>query len=161
MTAALLCLIMAGTGVAEPENLVTNPAFRSGFLTPTDWSFNSAEDNRVDWQSGDVPGERAVLLQGSGADWAGLTSRRFAVSPGEQIAVVALMRTLDGAAGSQAASAGAEALVKAMRGHPLGADSVIIGHVVDDPHRFVQMTTCFGGGRIVDWLAGEQLPRIC
>lgn len=102
MTAALLCLIMAGTGVAEPENLVTNPAFRSGFLTPTDWSFNSAEDNRVDWQSGDVPGERAVLLQGSGADWAGLTSRRFAVSPGEQIAVVALMRTLDGAAGSQA-----------------------------------------------------------
>ena len=25
----------------------------------------------------------------------------------------------------------------------------------------VQMTTSFGGGRIVDWLAGEQLPRIC
>jgi len=25
----------------------------------------------------------------------------------------------------------------------------------------VQMTTYFGGGRIVDWLAGEQLPRIC
>jgi hydrogenase expression/formation protein HypE len=25
----------------------------------------------------------------------------------------------------------------------------------------VQMTTAFGGGRIVDWLSGEQLPRIC
>jgi hydrogenase expression/formation protein HypE len=30
-----------------------------------------------------------------------------------------------------------------------------------DPHHFVQMTTGFGGKRIVDWLAGEQLPRIC
>jgi len=25
----------------------------------------------------------------------------------------------------------------------------------------VQMTTGFGGKRIVDWLSGEQLPRIC
>jgi len=25
----------------------------------------------------------------------------------------------------------------------------------------VQMTTAFGGARIVDWLSGEQLPRIC
>ncbi|RAI45355.1 AIR synthase-related protein, partial [Rhodoplanes roseus] len=56
---------------------------------------------------------------------------------------------------------GADALLAAMRAHPLGADAVIIGTIVDDPHRFVQMTTAFGGGRIVDWLAGEQLPRIC
>jgi hydrogenase expression/formation protein HypE len=33
--------------------------------------------------------------------------------------------------------------------------------VIADEQRFVQMTTAFGGGRIVDWLAGEQLPRIC
>jgi hydrogenase expression/formation protein HypE len=38
---------------------------------------------------------------------------------------------------------------------------VIIGQVVADEHRFVQMTTDFGGGRMVDWLSGEQLPRIC
>jgi hydrogenase expression/formation protein HypE len=25
----------------------------------------------------------------------------------------------------------------------------------------VLMTTEFGGGRIIDWLSGEQLPRIC
>jgi hydrogenase expression/formation protein HypE len=25
----------------------------------------------------------------------------------------------------------------------------------------VQLTTTFGGRRIVDWLTGEQLPRIC
>jgi len=55
----------------------------------------------------------------------------------------------------------AEALLAAMRSHPLGADAAIIGDVVEDDQHFVQMTTGFGGGRIVDWLAGEQLPRIC
>jgi hydrogenase expression/formation protein HypE len=48
-----------------------------------------------------------------------------------------------------------------MRAHPLGRDAAIIGEVTADDQRFVQMTTTFGGGRIVDWLAGEQLPRIC
>ena len=36
-----------------------------------------------------------------------------------------------------------------------------IGEVIADDHHFVQMTTAFGGKRIVDWLTGEQLPRIC
>ena len=36
-----------------------------------------------------------------------------------------------------------------------------IGTVTEDPHRFVQMATRFGGRRVVDWLSGEQLPRIC
>jgi hydrogenase expression/formation protein HypE len=57
--------------------------------------------------------------------------------------------------------AGAEPLLEAMRAHPFGRDAAAIGRVVKDEHRFVQMTTAFGGGRIVDWLAGEQLPRIC
>jgi hydrogenase expression/formation protein HypE len=55
----------------------------------------------------------------------------------------------------------AEAVLTAMRNHPLGREAAIIGEVVADDHRFVQMTTAFGGGRIVDWLSGEQLPRIC
>ena len=55
----------------------------------------------------------------------------------------------------------APGLLAAMRAHPLGRDAVDIGQVVEDDHRFVQMTTSFGGGRIVDWLSGEQLPRIC
>ena len=33
--------------------------------------------------------------------------------------------------------------------------------LIEDDHCFVRMTTAFGGGRIVDWLSGEQLPRIC
>jgi len=55
----------------------------------------------------------------------------------------------------------AETLLAAMRAHPKGADAVIVGEVFEDPHHFVQMETAFGGNRIVDWLAGEQLPRIC
>ena len=52
-------------------------------------------------------------------------------------------------------------LLDVMRSHPRGADAAIIGEVVEDPHRFVQMETAFGGRRVVDWLTGEQLPRIC
>jgi hydrogenase expression/formation protein HypE len=59
------------------------------------------------------------------------------------------------------AAAAADTLLATMRDHPLGRDAAIIGEVVADEHRFVQMTTEFGGDRIVDWLAGEQLPRIC
>ncbi|WP_407081668.1 hydrogenase expression/formation protein HypE [Methylomonas montana] len=55
----------------------------------------------------------------------------------------------------------AEALLAAMRQHPLGRDAAIIGNVIADLHDFVQMTTAFGGRRIVDWPVGEQLPRIC
>lgn len=52
-------------------------------------------------------------------------------------------------------------LLAVMRAHPLAADAAIIGEVTEDAHGFVQMTTRLGGRRIVDWLAGEQLPRIC
>ncbi|MGZ9107163.1 MAG: hydrogenase expression/formation protein HypE, partial [Rhodoplanes sp.] len=56
---------------------------------------------------------------------------------------------------------GAAAALAAMKSHPLGRDAAIIGETVADDRRFVQMVTAFGGGRIVDWLSGEQLPRIC
>lgn len=59
------------------------------------------------------------------------------------------------------AEADAPALLAAMRAHPLGADAAVIGRVQEDRHHFVQMETRFGGKRIVDWLTGEQLPRIC
>ncbi|MFY9316304.1 MAG: hydrogenase expression/formation protein HypE [Burkholderiales bacterium] len=55
----------------------------------------------------------------------------------------------------------AEELLAAMRAHPLARDAARIGEVVEDPQRFVQMRTRLGGWRIVDWLTGEQLPRIC
>ncbi len=55
----------------------------------------------------------------------------------------------------------ADALLEAMQGHELGRDAAIIGEITADDMGFVTMETGFGGTRIVDWLAGEQLPRIC
>ncbi len=55
----------------------------------------------------------------------------------------------------------ADALLDAMRAHPLGQGAQRIGTVIQDDHNFVQMATRFGGRRVVDWLSGEQLPRIC
>lgn len=55
----------------------------------------------------------------------------------------------------------ADNALAALRAHPLGKNAAIIGTITKDPHHFVQMTTGFGGKRIVDWMAGEPLPRIC
>jgi hydrogenase expression/formation protein HypE len=55
----------------------------------------------------------------------------------------------------------AEHALEAMRAHPLGREAARIGTITDDPQRFVQMATGFGGRRVVDWLSGEPLPRIC
>ena len=55
----------------------------------------------------------------------------------------------------------ARALLDAMRRHPLGRDAAIIGEVTNDPRQFVELETGLGGRRVVDWIAGEQLPRIC
>lgn len=57
--------------------------------------------------------------------------------------------------------ADAERLLAVMRAHPLGTDAARIGSCREDSHHFVQMRTRMGGNRMVDWLAGEQLPRIC
>ena len=59
------------------------------------------------------------------------------------------------------APADATRLLSTLQAHPLGADAAVIGEVLLDAHHFVQLTTAFGGRRIVDWLTGDQLPRIC
>jgi hydrogenase expression/formation protein HypE len=55
----------------------------------------------------------------------------------------------------------AKRVLAAMRAHPLGSEAAVIGEVTGDPGHFVQMKTVLGGRRMVDWLTGEQLPRIC
>jgi len=55
----------------------------------------------------------------------------------------------------------AQGLLATMRSHPLGRDAAVVGEVVADANAFVQMQTKFGGNRMVDWLAGDPLPRIC
>jgi len=55
----------------------------------------------------------------------------------------------------------AERLLAVMHAHPLGTAAALIGEVTEDRNHFVQMKTRLGGRRNVDWLTGEQLPRIC
>jgi hydrogenase expression/formation protein HypE len=55
----------------------------------------------------------------------------------------------------------AETVLAAMRAHPAGRESAIVGEVTSAPAGSVILSTSFGGDRIVDMLTGEQLPRIC
>ena len=59
------------------------------------------------------------------------------------------------------APAGANAVLDAIRRSPLGRNAQIIGTVVDSSQPIVTMRTPLGTSRIVDMLAGDQLPRIC
>lgn len=55
----------------------------------------------------------------------------------------------------------ADAVLTAMREHPLGRAAAVIGECVTEHPRMVVATTNFGGTRVVDTPLGEQLPRIC
>jgi len=55
----------------------------------------------------------------------------------------------------------ASAVLAAMHAHSLGHAAACIGSVTEDANRFIQMDTRVGGRRVVDWLSGEPLPRIC
>jgi len=55
----------------------------------------------------------------------------------------------------------ADAVVGRMRQTEFGSGARIIGEVKAEPEGIVVMVTGFGGTRIVDMLAGDQLPRIC
>jgi len=55
----------------------------------------------------------------------------------------------------------AAAVLAAMRAHPAGVASAVVGEVLAEPAGHVVLNTVFGGERVVDMLVGEQLPRIC
>lgn len=55
----------------------------------------------------------------------------------------------------------ADEMLAVMRKHRLGKDAHIIGTVTDSHPGLVTMRTALGTSRIVDMLAGDQLPRIC
>jgi hydrogenase expression/formation protein HypE len=54
-----------------------------------------------------------------------------------------------------------DAVLTAMRAHPAGKESQVIGKVVAEHPGVVVMKTRIGSSRVVDMLSGEQLPRIC
>jgi len=55
----------------------------------------------------------------------------------------------------------AQAILEAMKAHPLGRDAALIGRVVETHPGLVTAKTSIGGMRVVDLPAGELLPRIC
>jgi hydrogenase expression/formation protein HypE len=55
----------------------------------------------------------------------------------------------------------AEVALAALRGHPLGREAAIIGRVTAEHPGQVALRTVLGTRRLLDMLAGEQLPRIC
>ncbi|HWQ32041.1 MAG TPA: hydrogenase expression/formation protein HypE [Blastocatellia bacterium] len=59
------------------------------------------------------------------------------------------------------AAADAGRLLTRLNDQALGREACIIGTVRAEPPGIVTLRTGFGGTRIVDMLAGEQLPRIC
>jgi hydrogenase expression/formation protein HypE len=54
-----------------------------------------------------------------------------------------------------------EAILAAMRSHPLGENAALIGEVVEAHPGIVVSKTGIGGTRVVSMQIGEQLPRIC
>ena len=54
-----------------------------------------------------------------------------------------------------------EPVLAAMRAHPLGREARVIGAVTAPQPGLVTLRTPLGTTRIVDMLAGDQLPRIC
>lgn len=55
----------------------------------------------------------------------------------------------------------AEKVLTTIKNHPLGEDGSIIGEISKDYPGKAWITTAIGGKRLIDMLAGEQLPRIC
>ena len=55
----------------------------------------------------------------------------------------------------------AERALSAMKEHPLGKNSAIIGVVSEEYPKRVYLQTLYGGLRLIDMPSGELLPRIC
>jgi len=60
-----------------------------------------------------------------------------------------------------ASAVDAEKVVALMKKNEFGKESSIIGDIVDSHRGKAILKTGIGGSRIIDMLAGEQLPRIC
>jgi hydrogenase expression/formation protein HypE len=67
----------------------------------------------------------------------------------------------EGVLAAFAPAGSADRLVETMRRHPLGRHAARVGIVTAEPRGRVVLKTRLGSRRIVDWISGEQLPRIC
>jgi hydrogenase expression/formation protein HypE len=141
-SAALHQLVAAMVGVGGPSLRVMRDPTRGGLAaTLNELAHQSSVGFRISEEALPIKPEVAAACDLLGLD------PLYVANEGKLVAIVA--------------PEAADDILAAMRAHPLGRDAAIIGEAIADDHHFVQMTTSFGGGRIVDWLSGEQLPRIC
>ncbi len=141
-SAALNGLTAAMVAAAGPHLKLMRDPTRGGLAaTLNELAHQSGVGFRIDEAAIPVKPEVAAACELLGLD------PLYVANEGKLVAVVA--------------AEGVAPLLEAMRAHPLGGEAAVIGRAVADDQHFVQMTTGFGGGRIVDWLSGEQLPRIC
>lgn len=57
--------------------------------------------------------------------------------------------------------ASSAAYLERLKAHPLGDQAAWVGEVLESGDALVSMRTPLGGYRLVDWLSGDPLPRIC
>ncbi|MCA1561222.1 MAG: hydrogenase expression/formation protein HypE [Acidobacteria bacterium] len=104
--------------------------------------------------------EFETTLESDTAALGGLTRAMLAASD-----AVRCMRALyvanEGKLVAIVAPGACDAVIEAMRAHPLGRDAAVIGEIVAQHPGMVVMKSLVGGARVVSMLAGEQLPRIC
>jgi hydrogenase expression/formation protein HypE len=140
-TAALNGLVAAMLA-ATPEIHVLRDPTRGGVAS----SLNEIADSS---QVGIVLNDRAIPVQpavASACEMLGMDPL-YVANEGKLIAI--------------APADQAEAVLMAMRSHPLGQNAARIGQVVASHPGRVVARTGIGGTRIVDMQIGEQLPRIC
>jgi len=113
-------------------------------------------------------GLSSTLNEIAGSSWVGMELDEATIPVREQVRGACEMLGLDpmyvaneGKLVAIVSPAAAESALAALRSHPLGAEARIIGRVTKEHPRMVVMRTTFGTTRIVDMLAGDQLPRIC
>jgi len=140
-SAALNGLVAAMVEVVPDVHVLRDPT-RGGL---------AATLNEIAWQSG----------VGVRLDEAALPIRPEVAAACELLGLDPLHVANEGKLIAVCAAADAAPLLAAMRAHPLGLNAAVIGTVVEDQRRFVQLTTSFGGTRLVDWPNAEPLPRIC
>ncbi|MGI5347687.1 hydrogenase expression/formation protein HypE [Streptomyces sp. CA-250714] len=113
-------------------------------------------------------GVAAALNEIAAAASVGVVLHERAVPVPEQVAAACSMLGLDplqvaneGKLLAFVPRAAADAVLAAMRAHPQGAESAVIGECVAEHPGMVVARTGLGGTRVVDLPLGEQLPRIC
>jgi hydrogenase expression/formation protein HypE len=140
-TAALTPLVQAMLAVTRDVHVLRDPT-RGGLATSlNEIASASGVGVRLVEKSIPVPADVANACAMLGLD------PMYVANEGKLVAFVA--------------RASADAVLEAMRAHPLGADAAMIGECVDEHPGMVVATTTFGATRVVDTPLGEQLPRIC